>query len=57
MAKYITEWTYKDGSEGTFETVNKDKAFKKAWELKYDDNVVKVNVCEIRNYCFKNEEV
>ena len=56
MTKYIVEWTYKDCSEVKLETISKGKAFKKAWELKYDDDVIKVNVYEIHTYCFKNEE-
>ena len=56
MTKYTVEWTYKDGSEVKLETISKGKAFKKAWELKYDDDVIKINVYEIHTYCFKNEE-
>lgn len=56
MTKYTVEWTCKNGSEVSFKTVTRDKAFKKAWELKYDNDVVKVNVYETTIHCFKNEE-
>lgn len=61
MTKYIVEWIDKNNKHqrhyllNTFETFDREQAFAKAWELKNDDGIAKVNIKEIITYCFKND--